>query len=406
MRIAYLYQYFNTPDMPGGSRAYEAATRLAERGHEVHVVTSVRESGANRGWYVTQERGVNVHWYPVPYANDMNLLQRMRAFAAFAVRAIPRAISLRPELVFATSTPLTIAVPGIAASRWHRVPLVFEVRDLWPAVPIAMGALRNPLARGPALALEWLAYHASSRVVALSPGMAQGVVDRGYPRERVTVIPNGCDLDRFEPSPAAAAAFRSAHPELGDGPIVLYAGTLGKANGVDYLVRLAAAIRDRAPSARFVVIGQGAEEANVRAVANESGVLDREFFMYPRMPKRDVAAAFAAASLVTSVFIDLPELEVNSANKFFDGLAAARPVAVNHGGWQADLLSEHDAGFRLARDVTSAAEDLARWLEDPVRLERAGRAARRLAEDRFARDRLADQLERVLLDAHASRSNR
>ena len=403
MRIAYLYQYFNTPAMPGGSRAYEAASRLAARGHEVHVVTSIRESARGRGWYVTEEQGVQVHWYPVPYANDMNLLERMRAFAAFAVRAVPRAISLRPELVFATSTPLTIAIPGIATSRWHGVPLVFEVRDLWPAVPLAMGALRNPLARGAALALEWLAYHASTQVVALSPGMADGVVRRGYPAERVTVIPNGCDLERFDPTPAAAAAFRAAHPELGDGPIVLYAGTLGKANGVEYLAEVASEARDVAPHARFAVIGQGAEAPAVRARAAELGVLDHNFFMYPRMAKDDVAAAFAAASLVASVFIDLPELEVNSANKFFDGLAAARPVAVNHGGWQADLLAEHGAGFRLPRDAAPAAALLASWLGDPARLEAAGRAARQLAEERFARDLLADQLERVLLDAHAAR---
>lgn len=403
MKIAYLYQYFNTPAMPGGSRAYEAATRLAARGHEVDVVTSVRESEGGRDWYVTDERGVRVHWCPVPYANDMNLFQRMRAFAAFAARAVPRAISLAPDLVFATSTPLTIAIPGIAASRWHRVPLVFEVRDLWPAVPLAMGALRSPLTRLPALALEWLAYHASTRVIALSPGMAEGVVRRGYPQERVTVIPNGCDLERFDSSPASAAAFRSSHPELGKGPIVLYAGTLGKANGVDYLARLAAATRERLPNARFVIIGQGAEEPTVRTVASELGVLDREFFMYPRMAKQDVATGFAAASLVTSVFIDLPELEVNSANKFFDGLAAARPVAVNHGGWQADLLTAHGAGFRLPRDVSQAATVLSEWLSDPARLEAAGHAARRLAEVRFARELLADQLERVLLEAHADR---
>ncbi len=406
MRIAYLYQYFNTPAMPGGSRAYEAATRLAARGHEVHVVTSTREPATGRGWVVTEAEGVRVHWYPVPYANDMHLIARMRSFAAFAVHAIPRTISLAPDLVFATSTPLTIAIPGIATSRWHGVPLVFEVRDLWPTVPIAMGALRNPLARHLALGLEWFSYHASTRVIALSPGMAEGVLRRGFPAERLTVIPNGCDLDRFDAAPAAAMAFRDAHPELGGGPIVLYAGTVGKVNGVEYLAHLADATREQVPAVRFVVIGSGSEEGAVRARASELGVLDRAFFMYPRMPKQDVAAAFAAASVVTSVVIDLPELEMNSANKFFDGLAAARPVAVNHGGWQADLLADHGAGFRLPRDVVKAAEVLAAWLNDPARLEVAGRAARRLAETRFARDLLADQLERVLLEAYATRRRR
>lgn len=399
MRIAYLYQYFNTPAMPGGSRAYEATTRLAARGHEVHVVTSVRDAPQRSGWYRTEEEGVQVHWLPVRYSNDMGVLERLRAFTEFAWRAVPRAISVAPDIVFATSTPLTIAVPGIVVSRWHRVPLVFEVRDLWPAVPIAMGALRNPVARGAARSLEWVAYRSSAHVVALSPGMAAGVVRAGYPASRVTVIPNGCDLERFGPSSDAAASFRDEHPELGSGPIVLYPGTIGRVNGVGYLAHLAAATREHVPEARFVVIGQGFELEQVRALAKELGVLDQQFFLYPRIAKEDIPGAFAAADVVTSVFVDLPELEANSANKFFDGLAAGRPVAVNYGGWQAELLRDHGAGFVLDRDVSKAAATMVAWLSDEPRRAAAGRAARRLAEDRFARDDLADRLEQVLLEA-------
>lgn len=406
MRIVYLYQYFNTPDMPGGSRAYEVTTRLAARGHDVHVVTSVRDSAGSSGWYETNESGVHVHWLPVRYANQMGLLERMRAFVKFALRAVPRAIAIAPEIVFATSTPLTIAVPGIAASRWHRVPLVFEVRDLWPTVPIAMGALKNPGVRAAARLLEWIAYRSSTRIVALSPGMAEGIEGSGFPPSRITVIPNGCDLDHFDPGSDAGPRFRDEHPELGTGPLVLYAGTLGKANGVGYLAEVASVLRDRAPDARIVVIGKGAEEDDVRTLATELGVLDRNFFMYPPMAKKDVAAAFASADVVTSVFVDLPELEANSANKFFDGLAAGRPVAVNYGGWQADLLEESGAGFVLDRDVQRAAASLTVWLRDEPRLSAAGRAARRLAEERFARDDLAEQVEDVLLDALAAKSRR
>src|SRR5690606_7968658 len=133
--------------------------------------------------------------------------------------------------VFASSTPLTIALPGVYAARPRRVPMVFEVRDLWPQVPIAMGALRNPLARCVARALERFAYRNATRVVALSPGMAEGVVSTGYPAEHVVTIPNSADLELFRPDESRARSFRQRHPELGSGKIVLYAGTLGLANG-------------------------------------------------------------------------------------------------------------------------------------------------------------------------------
>src|SRR5690606_10279956 len=125
-----------------------------------------------------------------------------------------------------TSTPLTIAIPGVLAARRLGVPMVFEVRDLWPDIPIALGVLKNPLAKYAARCLERFAYSNSKRIVALSDGMAAGIVATGYPPGRVTVIPNSCDLQLFQYDAAGAMRFRHRHPELGFGPIVLYPGTI------------------------------------------------------------------------------------------------------------------------------------------------------------------------------------
>ena len=138
MRILYLHQYFNTPDMTGGTRSYEMALRLVRAGHEVHMITSERTPGIDRrGWRVEDVHGITVHWLPVRYSNRMTFARRLVAFAEFAWGAGRRAASLDTDLVFATSTPLTIALPGVYAARHHRIPMVLEVRDLWPTVPIA-----------------------------------------------------------------------------------------------------------------------------------------------------------------------------------------------------------------------------------------------------------------------------
>ena len=133
-------------------------------------------------------------------ATGMGYGRRAAAFGRFAAGATAAALrAARPDVVFATSPPLTIALPAMAAARRHRAPLVFEVRDLWPRAPIEMGALRNPAARRAAEAMERRAYRAAAHVVALSPGMADGVAAAGVPRERITVIPNASDLDLFSP---------------------------------------------------------------------------------------------------------------------------------------------------------------------------------------------------------------
>lgn len=144
MHIVYLHQYFNTPAMSGSTRSYEIARRLVSAGHRVSVVTSSRISDDRKGWVQSNESGIDVHWLAVPYSNRMAYGERISAFLRFAFGAARRAASLRGDVVFATSTPLTIAIPGVFAARKLKVPMVFEVRDLWPEVPIAIGALRNP----------------------------------------------------------------------------------------------------------------------------------------------------------------------------------------------------------------------------------------------------------------------
>lgn len=387
--------------MAGGTRSYEMARRLVDWGNEVHIVTSWRKPTRHTNWFHEEIDGIHVHWLPVPYENAMGFWQRIKAFFSFALKAGQRAIKLRGDIVFATSTPLTIALPG-ALSAWRlKVPMVFEVRDLWPEVPIAMGFLKNPVIKQAAHWLERFAYARSARVVALSGGMADGVVKTGYPRERVEVIPNSSDLTLFAVNEDGAARFRAAHPELGEGPIILYPGTLGKANGVAYLAHLAKEIITHRPDVRFVVIGEGAESEHVKESASHLGVLGVNFFQYPAMPKKTLIDAFSAASIVVSLFIDEPALHANSANKFFDALASGTAVAINYQGWQKELLEETGAGIAMGPDPTNAVVPLLGLLNSPVRLTECGIRARQLAEERFDRDKLARQLERLLQDTLA-----
>jgi glycosyltransferase involved in cell wall biosynthesis len=406
VKITYLHQYFTTPGMSGGSRSYEMARRLVKMGHEVNLITSEREgkSGHAVRWFETEDSGIRVHWCPVPYSNNMSYRDRIIAFFKFAFRAAKRSAAINSDVIFASSTPLTIALPAIYASKIKRVPMVFEVRDLWPELPIAVGALQNPVAIKAAQWLENFAYHNSTRIVALSPGMKTGVVSRGFPEEQITVIPNCSDLEMFQVDESKGRVLRSKYHWLQDHPLVIYTGTIGLVNGIDYIARLAASVRSLDSDIRFLVLGTGREEERVRRLAEELGVLDTNVYMMPPIPKLEVPYWLSAADIATSFFIDNKALWNNSANKFFDALASGTPIAINHGGWQADLLQETDAGLVLeANDTDAAAEKLVNAIHDKPWLTRAGSAARELAKTRFDREQLAIQLESVLrqsVDGH------
>ena len=147
----------------------------------------------------------------------------------------------------------------------------------------------------------------------------------------------------------------------------------------------------------IVAIGHGYEWNKVKHLAEAKGLLNDNFFIYSSMPKSELVNAFAAATFGFSLFVDLKEMEANSANKFFDTLASATPILINYGGCQAEIISECKAGKQLSRDPQLAAEYIEEKSKDMDYLERTSHASRKLAENRFSRDILAGKLEKVLI---------
>lgn len=361
------------------------------------MVTTDQRRPAGRGWRESNEAGIIVHWAPVPYDNRMSFGQRILAFARFAWMAARRAATLRGDVIFATSTPLTIAIPALVASTIRRVPYVFEVRDMWPDVPIALGVIRSPVSVVLARWLEKLAYRRAAHVVALAPGMRDDIVAKGIPPEKVSVIPNGCDLDVFGVT-TDARAVRESNSWLGNRPLVLYAGAVGMANGVHYLVEVARAAKALDPEIRFALFGAGRDLDSVRDLAKRVGVLDVNFFMHEPVPKRQLAEWLAAADMLVALFTG-PRVVWKDAvqNKFFDALAAGKPIAGNFDGWQSRIATDSDIGLTLdPKDPSAAARQLVRAVRDTQWLAGVPARARRLAEGEFNRDRLGAKLAGIL----------
>lgn len=398
MRIVYLHQYFNTPEQSGSTRSYEFARRLVERGHEVHIVTSLRDSaGQTSGWTTRRVDGIFVHALPVAYDNSMGFVARIRAFVLFAVRSARRARKLRGELLIATSTPLTIILPAWYAALGRSTPIVFEVRDAWPTVPIALGYLKNPITKVLARSLERFAYRRSAHVIALSEGMKHDALLHGARRETVTVVPNAADIDLFDVESSVGAHWRKEQSISMDAPIVLYSGTFGAANGVGYLVELANAVANDVKDVVFILIGSGAEREQIIARAEALGLAGKTVRVLQPVPKSEMPSVLSAATVATSVVVANPAMEANSANKFFDALASGTPIVINHGGWQAEVIQRMGIGAVLSStDIEAAARELTSLLRDQERLKRSSVAAAELARSDYSRDDLASRFIEVV----------
>ena len=414
MRIVYLEQFFRTTAMVGHTRAYEIAKRLTSWGHEVHMVTSsfgntmnnpnyrditVQETYPNAKavgrWYEAEEAGIKVHLLPMVYSNYMGYAERIRSYVRFATGAARKAASLEGDVIFATSPALTISLPAMYAARRSRTPFVFEVRDLWPEAPIQMGALKaKPLVWG-ALALERLAYNQASHIVALSPGMKAGIVAKGVPEAKVSVIPNSSDLDLFGPE-VEGGDFR-ARLNLQDKFVCLYFGAMGEANGLGFVLDCAAELKRRGRTdVALVLHGDGKERPMLEARKRDEG-LDNVVFSEQNLSKPDVARLVASCDVAMTIYKNVPILYTCSPNKMFDAFAAGKPVLTNMPGWLQGLVEEHEAGvFVEPDDAGDFAEKVAALAGQPERVQTYGQNARRLAEEVFARDKLTREFEKAL----------
>ena len=382
--------------MDGSTRSYEMARRLVAMGHEVTIVTSWRELDGRKYWFTTEEDGIQVLWLPVPYSNHMSYKQRIVSFLKFAWVAARMAATLPADVVFATSTPLTIAMPGVYAARSQKVPLVLEVRDLWPEVPIELKALRNPLLITAARGLERWAYKHSTEVVALAPGMKEGVVAMGVAEHLVSVIPNGADIDQISNvRESEIESLRNDYTWLDSNPLLIYAGAFGHVNDLDFMLTLAEELVDKNPEIKFVAIGDGVRLTEIQERARDKGTLNKNVFLLGKMSKKEVFRWLSIAD-AHLVFYKGPKAVWKDcvSNKLFDAMASGKPIISNIPGWGPLLAQKFGAGVILdPQNVRESASVLRSCLLNKTWLARAGERSRALAEERFSRDKLAAQLE-------------
>jgi glycosyltransferase involved in cell wall biosynthesis len=387
--------------MSGGVRSYEIAKHLVAMGHEVNMITSDRYVGGNINWHTTVEDGINVHWLPVQYSNDFGFFQRLRAFFKFSIKSSFKAASFEADVIFATSTPLFIGFPGVYASYKQSVPLVFEVRDLWPTVPISIGIVKNPILIWLSKRFERYIYSHSEAVIALSPGMKKGIVKSGYSENRISVIPNFSDIDLFFLNNERSS---EADNWNFDGPLLVYTGTFGMINGLNYLVKLAKELQAMHSNVNILLVGSGREFDCVSNLAKEYDVLNNNLFVQESIKKSELPQLLSIADMSSNIVIDNKEVWNNSANKFFDGLASGTPMLINSGGWQADLIETFHAGIVThGLTFTESAVKINKLLNDKRWLDESGNNALNLAKKYFDKSNLIHSLEEVLVKASAKK---
>ena len=419
MKFLYFHQYFSTPAAPAGTRSYALARSLVEAGHQVQMVCLRDDVRTNTGLFGPFHKGcrsglvdgIEVIEFDLAYSNYAGLLERALVFLRYSWQSLGVAVRSDADLIFATTTPLTAGIPGIAA-RWLRgTPFVFEVRDLWPELPRAMGVVRNPLV------LQALSYWSGAVITGgclywSGPGICEGIADRGVAISRITIIPNACDLDLFHPLPNTKAKQSELILGVPAGSFVAaFTGAHGQANGLDSLLDLAAELISRGRyDIQLVFIGDGRCKPALEQRAAAENLQNCHFL--PPVPKPQLAQLLSqSVDVGLMVLADVPAFyRGTSPNKFFDYLACGLPVINNYPGWLQELINEHRLGISVPpRDSSAFADALIRLADKPTMVASMGANSRHIAESYFSRRLLADKWRCVLTETasrYARRTNR
>ena len=405
MNILYIHQYFNTPEEPGGTRSYWISKELVSRGHSVTMITSTNSKLHPEPCEMMID-GIKVIYLKNEYSNYMSPFRKVKSFVNFLNLAINEGCNQNNvDLVFATSTPLTVGYVALRLKARKAFPYVFEVRDLWPEFPIQIGAIKNPLLIWSLRKLEKRIYDKAEHVIALSPGMQDGVIATGTPKEKTTMVPNMSKPDLFYPHEVDMEVAKEFGIDTNKFNVIHF-GAMGVANGLEYIIDAAKSVKDRGcEDIDFIFMGSGATEPKLKQRTELYGLDNVKFLGNHKMKTVIEVVNCCDASITT--FKNLPILATNSPNKLFDSLSAGKPIIVNSAGWTKDMVEKGDCGFFVDPENPSAlADKLIDVKNQKELLERWGKNARILSEEVYDKKKLSAQVVDVLEKSYKSLNKR
>ena len=391
MKILYIPQYFKTPDEPGGTRSYWISKKFIEKGHEVIMLTSKNMDTSRED--VTVD-GIKVIYLNVKYDQKMGLLKRLFSFVSFMLKTISFVFMLRKkyEKIYATSTPLSVGIPAIMGKIFLKKPYIFEVRDLWPEVPIQMGAIKNRLLIKVLKKLEKTIYNYAETIVTLSPGMNDGVLATGIHPNKVHMIPNMAKPYEFYPREKNKSIMHEFQININQITII-YFGAIGKSNGLIEFLKLFK--ESNCDGFRLIIAGEGSEKLALQKYITEEKITNVHLVGNYSMSKISDLVNCCDISLVS--FANLPILNTNSPNKFFDSLSAGKPIIVNSGGWTKELVEKHECGFYYDPKSQDSFMEMIFYIENNKNiLSKMGVNSRRLSVDSFSNEILTNQISNLI----------
>lgn len=349
MHILYCHQYFNTPDTPGSLRSYEISKSLIKKGHSVSIITSYGNSkkfNLYKKKKITYKEidGIKVYFIDSKFSN-LNHFSKILSFIYFSLICSLRVLTIKADLIYVTSTPLTIVIPALLKKLVSNTPFIFEVRDLWPDVPIKIKVLKNFFLIKLALYLEYLAYKHAKKIVVIVDGFKNYLVkNKNINSKKIITIYQFCYDTSINPKKSKKIIFKKNKSYL------LYAGGIDFSHNVEYLVYLAEKIYLQNKNIVFLICGHGNHFSKVYLLAKKLNVLNKNLFFLGNIKREELlfVSKYSKAHIALAN-PNLPKfhLKNNANNKFFFAINCNKPILNNFTSWQTKISTKNNIGIKI-----------------------------------------------------------
>ena len=350
MKLLLIHQAFQLESGAGGTRHFEFGKHFVSQSDEnqfVVVASNLNYMDAKRTPESDRRKivdGVECVRAKIPQFIHKGYFWRTMAYVAYMTSSALVALREKNvDVVMGTSPSLFQATSAALVAWIRRKPFLLEVRDLWPDFAIDMGVLKSKVLIKIARWVESFIYWRADKFLVNSPAYVDYLVDRGISPELITLIPNGVDPDMFSVSDEAQSAGKAIRKELEleNNFVVTYAGAIGQANDIPTIVRAAERLVDH-PSIKFLIVGGGKAEAEVRQLIETKGL--KNIVMPGSRPKNEMSGVLAGSDVCVATLLNIKMFRTVYPNKIFDYMAAGKPIALGIDGVIREVVEAADGG--------------------------------------------------------------
>ena len=361
-KIYYIHQHYIDPkDQWGGSRSHEFAKRLASRNYEVIIISTDKQRIFKVPQIINSDYGYKICKIATPYSNNFPYLVRSLFFALFSLKAFFFLLikSNKSDLIFATSTPLTVGIPALLLKIFKGNKYIFEVRDLWPEMPISLGIIKSKILKYLLFKMEEIIYSNAEHVIFCSNDMERTSTNK-YPwiKSKVSVIENSCD----------PYFLKKKVKNLNMNDLKLcYFGSLGILNNMEYWIDFLKILIVQYQFRKITldIYGGGKTLKSIQNKISKEN-LNNFINLKGNLNKSEVFKIMREYDFSICSFLPIPEMSKNSSNKFFDAISSNVPILINYGGWQKELISKYNIGISINSDSRIGASQFAEAIRNFV----------------------------------------